>query len=336
MTYLWEYGLFFAKTFTIIIALIILIIGISAAKRQHNEDNKFKLTSLNTHYENMREQLLAHLLDKKDWKAHQKELKKAEKTKDEQKLPRLFVLDFEGDIAATAADTLREQISAILQVAKTTDKVLIRLESGGGYVHAYGLAASQLIRLKGKSIPLTICVDKVAASGGYMMACVADELIAAPFAIIGSIGVIGAIPNFHDLLERNHIHYEQHTAGKHKRSLTVFGENTDEDRAQFQKELNETHLLFKEHITLMRPNLDIDTIATGETWYGKQAISKGLIDKIQTSDDYILSHCQSHQVLLLEEDKEESFISRLKNRFLGKIQNILYLKNNLPFKAKIY
>ncbi|SUO92999.1 protease SohB [Suttonella ornithocola] len=336
MTYLWEYGLFFAKTFTIIIALIILIVSISVAKRHHNEDNKFKLTSLNTHYENMREQLLSYLLDKKAWKTHQKELKKAEKNKDEQNLPRLFILDFDGDIAATAVDTLREQISAILQVAKTTDKVLIRLESGGGYVHAYGLAASQLIRLKEKSIPLTICVDKVAASGGYMMACVADELIAAPFAIIGSIGVIGAIPNFHDLLEKNHIHYEQHTAGKHKRSLTVFGENTDEDRAQFQKELNETHFLFKEHITLMRPNLDIDTIATGETWYGKQAINKGLIDKIQTSDDYLLSHCQSHQMLLLEEDKEENFISRLKSRFLGKIQNALYLKNNLPFKAKIY
>ncbi|UJF24954.1 protease SohB [Suttonella sp. R2A3] len=241
----------------------------------------------------------------------------------------MYILDFDGDIEASAVVSLREQISAVLQVAGSNDHVMLRLESAGGLVHAYGLAASQLARLRAQSVRLVICVDKVAASGGYMMACVADELLAAPFAIMGSVGVIGALPNFHDLLEKNAIHYEQHTAGKHKRSLTMFAENTDEDRAQFKHELAMTHDLFKDHIRAARPQLDVDSIATGETWYGTQAVENGLIDGVRTSDDYILAHLDSHNLLLIEDEVHESLFDKLKSRFLGKamVQG--------PFKAHI-
>ena len=216
----------------------------------------------------------------------------------------------------------------MIQVAGTEDRVLLRLESSGGLVHAYGLAASQLARLRERQIPLVIAVDKVAASGGYMMACLADELIAAPFAILGSVGVIGALPNFNELLKQHRIRYEEHTAGEHKRSLTLFGENTEADRQQFRHELAVTHDLFKNHIRRYRPQLDIDAIATGETWYGAQAVENHLIDAIGTSDDYILAHLHSHQLVQLEEHVPERWLDKIKHRFLGKIQA-------RPLKARI-
>lgn len=325
MSFFTAYGIFVAKTFTIVVAIILVLIAMTAIRRQSKtrEDSKLKITSLNEHYDELRDQLLSEMMDKKEWKAHKKAEKKAEKSAEKNEKPeqpRLFVLDFDGDIDASDVETLREHLTAIIQTAQVHDEVLLRLESGGGYVHSYGLAASQLARLKTRNIRLTIAVDKIAASGGYMMACVADELIAAPFAIIGSVGVIGAVPNFRELLEKNHIHYEQHTAGKHKRSLTVFGENTDEDRAQFQKELNETHTLFKAHIAQMRPQLDVESIATGETWYGSQALARGLIDRIETSDDYLLNHIKTHQIIELSEEIPETLMEKLKHKFLSKVQ----------------
>lgn len=331
MEFLFNYALFLAKTLTLFLMIMAFFAVLLAAKRHKVTPSKMKLISLNEQFEELRERVLGEILDRKAYKAQVKAQKKAEKQKAKQlnERPRLFVLNFDGDVEASAVDGLREHISAIVQVANNNDEVLLRLESAGGYVHSYGLAASQLARLRAKSVRLVIAVDKVAASGGYMMACVGDELLAAPFAIIGSVGVIGALPNFHDLLEKNHVHYEQHTAGQHKRTLTLFGENSEADRSQFQKELQQTHTLFKEHIEAMRPQLDVEAIATGETWYGKQALQKRLVDKIQTSDDYLLAHLDSHQMLLLEEETRESLLQRLKSRFLGKIQG------NQPFKSRI-
>lgn len=329
--FFYDYGLFLAKALTFLVVVVALIAAAAGAKKMRSDDEgHLKITSLNEKYEQQREQLYAELLDKKALKAHQKAQKKNDKsTADKKDKPRMFVLDFDGDIEASAVEDLREHISAIIQVAGDDDQVLLRLESGGGFVHAYGLASSQLLRLKEKNIRLVIAVDKVAASGGYMMACVADELLAAPFAIIGSVGVIGAVPNFHALLKKNAIEYEQHTAGKHKRTLTMFGENTDADREQFRHELVITHDLFKEHIHQARPSLDVEAIATGETWYGVQAVDMGLIDAVGTSDDYLLNHIHSHQILALEEEISETLLEKLKSRFLGKVD---FAK---PFKSYI-
>ena len=109
---------------------------------------------------------------------------------------------------------------------------------------AYGLAASQMQRIRDKKLKLTVCVDKVAASGGYMMAVVADKIIAAPFAVLGSIGVLAQVPNFHRLLKKHDVDFEMLTAGKYKRTLTMFGENTDKGREKFQEDIEDTHVLF--------------------------------------------------------------------------------------------
>lgn len=223
------------------------------------------------------------------------------------------MLDFKGSIDAHEVSALREEVTAVLAVAKPADEVLVRLESPGGVVHGYGLAASQLQRLRERQIPLTIAVDKVAASGGYMMACVANNIVAAPFAIIGSIGVVAQIPNFNRLLKRNDIDIELHTAGQYKRTLTLLGENTEEGREKFREDLNETHHLFKEFVHSMRPSLDIEAVATGEHWYGVQAKEKGLVDEISTSDDLIIARMAEREVVSLRYMQRK----RLMDRFTG-------------------
>ena len=224
---------------------------------------------------------------------------------------RLFVINFDGDIEASAVENLREEITAIISSASPDDQVLVRLESPGGMVHSYGLAASQLSRIKGANLRLIIAVDQVAASGGYMMACVADEIIAAPFAVVGSIGVVAELPNFHRLLKHNKVDYEQHTAGEFKRTLTMFSENTDAARNKFKQELEETHELFKQFIQDNRPSLDIGKVATGEHWYGTQALDLGLIDKVQTSDDYIMNIVAENDVYEITYEVKKPLAERL-------------------------
>lgn len=223
----------------------------------------------------------------------------------------LFVLDYSGDIKASATDKLREEISAVISVAKTGDEVLVRLESAGGQVHGYGLAAAQLARLKDAGIFLTVAVDKVAASGGYMMACVADRLIAAPFAIIGSIGVVSQMPNFHDFLKKHDIDIELFTAGEYKRTVTMFGKNDDEDRAKYQSELNRIHELFKDHIKHYRPTLDVEKVATGEFWFATDALTLGLIDEKGTSDSYLLQKMQDMNALHLHSRQKMTTLEKL-------------------------
>ena len=183
-------------------------------------------------------------------------------------------------------------MTTVLSVADAYDEVLINLESGGGTVHGYGLAAAQLERVRNRNIELTVCVDKVAASGGYLMACVANKIIAAPFAIIGSIGVMAQIPNVHRLLKKHDIDVELLTAGEYKRTLTVMGENTEQGREKFLSDLQVIHDQFKNFISKFRPQTNIAEVATGEVWSGQEALGMNLIDQVQTSDEYIVSSCE--------------------------------------------
>lgn len=212
----------------------------------------------------------------------------------------IYVLDFDGDIKASAVAHLREEISTIITTAKSGDEVVLRLESGGGQVNAYGLAAAQLDRIKSAGLSLTVCVDKIAASGGYMMACVADKIIVSDFGIIGSVGVVSQLPNFHELMKKHNIGYEMFTAGEYKRTVTVFGENTDEDRAKYQEEINRIHELFKAFVKKHRPSLDVDKIATGEFWFGEDALALNLVDEVGTSDAYVLNLMDNHNVYALQ------------------------------------
>ncbi len=225
--------------------------------------------------------------------------------------PHIFVIKFKGSIDAHEVSSLREEVSAVLSIAEPQDEVIVQVESGGGMVHGYGLASSQLARLREAGLKLTVCVDKVAASGGYMMACVANEIVAAPFAILGSIGVIAQVPNFHKILKKNDIEFEQHTAGEFKRTLTMFGHNSDEARYKFKQELEETHQLFKGFVAKYRPQLDLAQVATGEHWFGQQALDLQLVDTLRTSDDVILDRAKTHQVFLVEYKMKQKLADKL-------------------------
>lgn len=225
---------------------------------------------------------------------------------------KIYVLDFKGDTAASAVEQLREEITLILATAKAgRDRVIVRLESPGGMVHGYGLAAAQLVRLREAGFHLTICVDKVAASGGYMMACIASEIISAPFAIVGSIGVVAQVPNFNRLLKDNKIDFELFTAGEYKRTVTMFGENTEEGKAKFEEEIQQTHVLFKHFVEKYRPQLNVEKVATGEHWYGQDALDLNLVDKLQTSDEYVLGLLPQHDVYTINTRKKPTLGEKL-------------------------
>ena len=225
---------------------------------------------------------------------------------------KIFVLDFKGDIQASAVENLREEITLILATAKAgRDRVVVRLESPGGMVHGYGLAAAQLVRLRDAGFHLTICVDKVAASGGYMMACIANEIISAPFAVVGSIGVVAQVPNFNRLLKQHNVDFELYTAGQYKRTVTMFGENTPEGKAKFEEELQQTHVLFKHFVEKYRPQLNVDKVATGEHWYGQDALDLNLVDKLETSDEYLLALLPQHDVYVINTRKKATLGEKL-------------------------
>lgn len=296
MAFLLEYGLFLAKTITIVLAVAAIILLITIATvRPKARKGELQLEDLSDEHAEVTSALQSQLLDKKAFKQWQKQLPATKTT-----LPRLFVIDFNGSMDARETDSLREEVSAVLAIANAADRVLVRLESAGGVVHGYGLAASQLTRLKQAGIHLTIAVDKVAASGGYMMACIADKIVAAPFAIVGSIGVVAQLPNFHRLLKKNDIDFEQFTAGEFKRTVTMFAENTPHGREKFQQELEETHQLFKQFVGKHRPKLDLQQVATGEHWFGYQAIELGLVDELATSDELVQRGYQDQQVLKVQ------------------------------------
>ena len=284
-----EYGLFLLKAITIVAAVVIVIGTAAAAGKRASHQEGLEIESLNRKYQMLASALKQAVMKKADWKEEAKAEKKRDKAeaKSAEKRPRVFIIDFKGDLKASAMPSLREEVSAVLEVATNDDQVIVRLENFGGVVHEHGLAASQLVRIRDKEIPLTVAVDKVAASGGYLMACVASKIVAAPFAILGSIGVIAQLPNFNRLMDSHGIDFEQITAGKYKRNVTIFGKNTDEDRAKLKQELEDVHDLFKTAVSTYRPALDLDKIATGEHWYGTRAIELGLVDEIKTSDDLL-------------------------------------------------
>jgi len=299
--FLSEYGLFLLKTVTLVVAVIAIIGAVAAAGKKAAHHEGLEVEDLNKKYKSMASALKQAVMKKADWKKEakaEKERDKAEAKADEAR-PRAFIIDFKGDLKASAVPSLREEVSALLEVASREDQVVVRLENYGGVVHEHGLAASQLVRIRDKEIPLTIVVDKVAASGGYLMACVANRILAAPFAILGSIGVLAQIPNFNRMLDSHGVDFEQITAGKYKRSVTMFGKNTDEDRAKLKEELEDVHLLFKGAVTKYRPDMDMDKIATGEHWYGTRALEFGLADELKTSDELLAELAKDHDLYRL-------------------------------------
>ncbi len=314
LEFLFEYGLFLAKCLTVLVSLIIVIVFVlgSTQRNQPAQQGDLEVKNINEAVKEISQSLTRSMLNpvqqKAQQKADKKRLKQEEKSRKKQLKregedatdpsanPRVFVLEFDGDVQASAVDSLREEVSAVLSVAQPDDEVIVKLESPGGVVHGYGLAASQLQRVKAKSIKLTVAVDKVAASGGYMMACIADKIIAAPFALLGSIGVVAQIPNFHRFLKNKEVDVEVLTAGEYKRTLTLLGENTESGKQKFIEELEDVHALFKEFVSENRPQVQIEEVSTGEAWYGKRALDVMLVDELMTSDEYIINKCEECEV----------------------------------------
>jgi serine protease SohB len=288
MSLLLEVLAFALKGLIIVFAVLVVAAGIAAIVRRGRHDGpRMRVRELNVRFRELSDAVRGAVLGRKRFKKYlhtARKERKARKPADK----KVFVLDFHGDIGASAVVSLREEISALLPLLTKADEVVVRLESSGGMVHAYGLAASQLARLKARGVRLVVCVDKVAASGGYMMACLADELLAAPFAIVGSIGVVAQVPNLHRLLERHGVDYEEMTAGEFKRTVSLLGKISPEGRRKFQEQLEDTHVLFKEFVAESRPALDLTRVSTGEYWYGRRALELALVDKLQTSDDYLM------------------------------------------------
>lgn len=314
MRFLEHYGLFLLETITLTAAILIVFAGIFALlNRNKHQPESLTIKKLNEKYEDLADELNDTILDKKELKALKQAKKKDKKTHKDKTLPdttkkhTTYVLKFEGDIKASAVENLREEISALLTVAKPNDEVIVVIESGGGTVTGYGLAASQLQRIRDKKLYLTACIDEVAASGGYLMASVANQILAAPFAIIGSIGVLVQQPNLHRLLKKNHIDYEMLTSGEYKRTITVFGENTEKGRQKCLEELEAVHEAFKQHIASYRPHLDVNAVGTGEHWLAKKALELGLVDGLMTSDDYILKTCKDNDVYALTYERKKTF-----------------------------
>ena len=292
-----EYGLFLLKTLTILVAIVVIIGAVTLVSKKAVHHDGLEIEDLNKRYRMMANAVKQAVMKKEAWKKEAKAEKIRAKGEDRSDTkPIAFVIDFKGDLKASAAASLREEVSTVLEVARPDDKVVVRLENYGGVVHEHGLAASQLSRVREREISLTVAVDKVAASGGYLMACVANKIVAAPFAILGSIGVLAQIPNFNRLLENHGVDFEMIMAGKHKRNVTMFGRNTDEDREKLKAELEEVHTLFKAAITKYRPHLNMDQVATGEHWYGAQALGLGLTDELKTSDELLLELAADHNV----------------------------------------
>ena len=348
MEHLYEYLGFLARTATVVAALLVVVSSIAAlaVKRQQQQAGHLEIRKLNEHYQDLKygvqEALLPASLVKKARKQEDKARRAADKAAarsvkqaaEGAAVPRkrTFVLDFHGDLHASQVKQLREEITAVLTTAAPDDEVVVRLESPGGLVHGYGLAASQLARIRDQGIPLTVVVDKVAASGGYLMAVVANQILAAPFAIVGSIGVVAQVPNVYRLLKRHDVDVEVLTAGKYKRTLTVFGENTEAARQKFVEELEEVHGLFQSFVSAYRSQVDLDRVATGESWHGQHAVDLNLIDGLATSDAYLLTHSENADLFEIRWVEHKRPIDRLMaqvesrldaaaERWIGKLTN---------------
>ncbi|MCX8660637.1 MULTISPECIES: protease SohB [unclassified Gilliamella] len=345
MNWFSQYSLFLAETTTVVIAILAVLIFILSQRRKSSTiAGRLSVKDISEEYEQVKDDMLTSSMDeieakqftkdlKKQKKLEKKQAKQAAKKKDDNAKssdakPKLFVLSFNGSMDAHEVEELRQEITAVLAVIKPEDQVVVKLESPGGVVHGYGLAASQLLRFRTRNIPFTAVVDKVAASGGYMMACTASKIVAAPFAIVGSIGVVAQIPNFNRLLKKHDVDIELQTAGEYKRTLTMFGENTDEGRQKFKQELEQTHLLFKDFVKEYRPNIDIDQVATGEHWFATQAKEMGLVDEISTSDDFILSHLETHKIIAVNYQRKQKLSEKLSKNVVKGMEKLFFRQGN--------
>jgi serine protease SohB len=313
-----NFGLFLAQVLSLVVIIGLVVAVLARVRGESADRTRLRLDELNHARDYRRRRLTLAASEPGARKRLVKAFRREDKVRDKsgrkgegERRPIAWVIDFHGDIRASATGRLAEEVSALIDAADEGDEVIVRLESAGGLVHAYGLAAAELDRLREAGLKTTVCVDKVAASGGYLMACGADQLRAAPLAVVGSIGVVAQIPNVHRLLKRHDIDVEVLTAGRYKRTLTVLGENTEEGREKFVEDLEGIHELFKQHVAERRPGLDVEAVATGETWYGREALTRGLVDALGTSEAYLMERMKEARVIRLRLEPRRRLADRV-------------------------
>ena len=311
---------FLVKALIIVAALgglAILVARLARAGEGRDRDDEIKVKSLNERYDDMRDAVNEALLDRKELKALAKAKKKEAKTAAKVRRgrtpgKRVYVIAFKGDIRATAVKRLGSEIDAVLIGARPgTDEAVIRIESPGGTVTGYGLAAAEILRLREHKIKVTASVDQVAASGGYMMACAAERIVAAPFAVVGSIGVVAPVPNLHRLLQKNEIDFEEMTSGEFKRTVSVLGEITPAGREHFRGKLDATHEAFKAHVAQCRPNVDITRVANGDYWLAREGLALGLVDEIMTGDELLFRARDSARLYEVSTEARKTLLQQL-------------------------
>ena len=215
----------------------------------------------------------------------------------------LYYLEFEGDIQASEAAKLKQEILVCLQVAKPTDVFLILVESSGGSVSNYGDLYSVMEMIKKRGHTLWVAIDRVAASGGYLISLPADKIFATPFALIGSIGVLSEVPNFGGLLDKYGVKMEEYTAGERKMNISMFRENGEEQKEHHRKKLGKIHELFKAQLVKYRGGLiekkgvDIGELMEGDFWMGENAFELGLVDELKSSVEILLDEKDHFNIL---------------------------------------
>lgn len=316
---LFAYLLFLMKGVTLVI-LFLIVVAVVFALKSKGKDAAICFEYLNEKQLGLEKSLLSAFAKtgqkaagqalKNFLQAGKTRRKMDKRTNDLRK--RSFVMSFEGDMHASQVKALRDEITAVLRVAQPEDEVVVRVQSPGGAVPGYGLVASQLVRVKQAKLKLTVCVDQIAASGGYLAAVVADRILAAPFATIGSIGVVVTVPNFHDFLKKQDVDMIELTAGKYKRSISMLGKISEEGKRHTTGQLKVIHEQFKEMVISYRPQVDIQQVATGDYWTAKTALAYGLVDDLSTSDAYIQELIQSSDVWEISTPKKKSLQSMFK------------------------
>ncbi len=329
MEQLFELGLFVGKALIIVISIVLVILTISAAASKNKHEAELDIEDINEKYKDYENILQSQLLNKKEKKKLAKEKKKEEKAESDKSKSKLFVLDFKGDIQASQVDQFREEVSAVLSVANSDDEILVKVESPGGVVHGYGLAAAQILRLKDAGLKITIAVDKVAASGGYLMACTGHKIIAAPFAILGSIGVVAQVPNIHRFLKKHDVDYQEITSGEYKRTVSLFGEITEKGKQKFTEQIEDTHKLFKDFVAKERPQLEMDKVATGEYWFAYRAKDLKLVDEIMTSDDFLFGARKNRKIVKVSLQGKKNLAEKLQKLVGSMASRALETKFNL-------
>ena len=330
MAFWLDIAAFLVKALIIVAAVGGLAVLIARlARSSEPKDQEIKVRSLDDRYDDMRDAMNGALLDRKERKALTKTLKKEAKAaakarRGQEPGKRIYVLAFKGDLRASAVKRLGAEIDAVLIAARAgTDEAVIRIESPGGTVTGYGLAAAEILRLRERKINVTASVDQVAASGGYMMACAADRIVAAPFAIVGSIGVVAPVPNLHRLLKKNEIDFEEITAGEFKRTVSVLGEITPAGREHFREKLDTTHHAFKAHVAQCRPNVDIERVANGDYWLAREALSLGLVDEIMTGDELLFRSRDGARLYEVSTEARKTLLQQLLSGLGGTAQKAI-------------